>query len=91
MLIRSILYIIPIRFGRRRQVDPNTFLGRYYVNRRDPESGFVLLGDLVENFKDGWWGLTRRVSRNGVVLRDSRDRYAGNASGPYFNRDRRPR
>lgn len=85
-MIRQLLNIIPVRLGRRRQEGQ---IGKYYVNRRDPLSGIVLLGDVFENVKDRWWLFSRRIPDDAIVLRNSLDRYEGNAVGRPLRRRNR--
>lgn len=79
-LFKLLLYLVPIRFGRRRHYDPQRIGNRVLSNRWDPESGVVLLGDLVENAKDEWHVFSRRAPRSSLVLRDENNRIQGSAS-----------
>lgn len=83
-MLRQLINIIPIRVGGRRQEDQ---VGKYYVNRRDPGSGIVLLGDLLENVKESWWGFSRRIPQDAVLMRDRHDDYNGNVVGRPLNRN----
>lgn len=76
-LLRTLLYLVPVRLGGRRGPNPNAILS----NRRAPESGVVLLGDVVENVKDRFWRFTRRVPRDALLLRDRKEGYQGNITG----------
>lgn len=68
---KSLLYLVPIRLGRARQVDLNRLGDRIYSNRRNPNSGFVFLGDAIENTKDEMFALTHRTSADGFMVRDN--------------------
>ncbi len=70
-LFKSLLYLMPIRLGSARQIDPNRLGERIYSNRRNPDSGVVFLGDAIENTKDELFALTRRTPTDGYLLRDS--------------------
>lgn len=69
-LRRLLLNLIPIRFGRARQVDFNRLGNRIYSNRRNPESGFVFLGDAIENIKDEIYTLVHRTPSDSYLRRD---------------------
>jgi hypothetical protein len=78
--IRQLTYLLPIRLGGRRSIDTRSLGSRIYSNRRDPESGTVFLGDVVENARDEWFGLTRRVPGASHILRDESNQVRGSAS-----------
>jgi len=59
-----ILYLIPVRLGKRRMTQ-----GRWLVNRRDRESGVVLMGDLIENVRDSAIRFFRRAPDNAMLVR----------------------
>ena len=74
-----ILYLIPVRFGKRRATQ-----GCWLVNRRDRESGVVLMGDLIENIRDSAIRFFRRAPDNAMLVRHwGADSYItpGSASG----------
>ena len=58
------LYLVPVRLGPRRI--PR---GRWRVNRRDPESGVVLMGDVIENMRDSAVRFFRRAPDNAMLVR----------------------
>lgn len=79
-LLKNLLYLIPVRVGRQREPDEASLIGRIATNRRSPNSGLLLLGDVMENVKDEWVGLTRRTPPGSAVLRDEDNNYRGNIS-----------
>lgn len=68
---KSLLYLVPIRLGCERQIDPDHLGDRIYSNRRNPNSGVVFIGDAIENTKDELFALTRRTPADGYLIRDS--------------------
>ncbi len=78
--LKSLAYLLPIRMGRRRDADFTSLSSRIICNRRDPNSGVVLLGDALENTRDEFFGLIRRAPNSAIVLRDEHNHIRGSAS-----------
>ncbi len=79
-IIKALAYLIPVRFGGRREPDMSSLPGRLMTNRRDMQSGLVVLGDIVENIRDEWVATTRRIPPESAILRDDENRFRGSAS-----------
>lgn len=79
-ILKELAYLIPVRIGRRREPDTSSLSGRLTVNRRDTQSGLLVLGDVLENIRDEWVATTRRIPPESAILRDEDNHYRGNAS-----------
>ncbi len=45
-------------------------LARIFTNRYNPKSGWVSVGDVIENIKDTWFAFTRRLPPGSRIVCD---------------------